>query len=268
MFRTRLFAFVMAGIVAFLSAGCLLTVEPETAQNPVGTEHTVIATLLDPESIEEEEFCENLFEEIEDLEPEDLEDEDLEELLLIFGLLCEGQIEGDSNPIGPADHNLVNFEIVSGPNAGLHSDTSGVCSPSCDEPNEDLEVSWTYQSNGTAGTDVIEVCFEEIEGIPEELGGNDLLAEILVNVLNETLGGDYYDSFEDFFCQTVEKTWIENTPTPQPQNTAAPSRPNIAAGLSGLFAGQPTALPTAPAPAAVAPSTTIRPPSTGDGGLR
>ena len=45
-------------------------------------------------------------------------------------------------------------------------------------------------------------------------------------------------------------------------------RPNIGAGLSGLFAGQPTPLPTAPgavAPAATAP--TISPPRTGDGGL-
>ena len=44
--------------------------------------------------------------------------------------------------------------------------------------------------------------------------------------------------------------------------------PNIGAGLSGLFQGQPTALPTAPsavAPAATAP--TISPPRTGDGGL-
>jgi len=45
--------------------------------------------------------------------------------------------------------------------------------------------------------------------------------------------------------------------------------PNIGAGLSGLFAGQPTPLPSArpatTAPAAVAP--TISPPRTGDGGL-
>ena len=45
-------------------------------------------------------------------------------------------------------------------------------------------------------------------------------------------------------------------------------RPNIGAGLSGLFQGQPTPLPTAPsavAPAATAP--TISPPRTGDAGL-
>jgi hypothetical protein len=44
--------------------------------------------------------------------------------------------------------------------------------------------------------------------------------------------------------------------------------PNIGAGLSGLFQGQPTPLPTAPS--AVAPAATspvITPPRTGDAGL-
>ena len=47
-------------------------------------------------------------------------------------------------------------------------------------------------------------------------------------------------------------------------------RPNLGAGLGGLFAGQPTPLPTA-RPAAVAPAATapsISPPRTGDAGLR
>ena len=52
--------------------------------------------------------------------------------------------------------------------------------------------------------------------------------------------------------------------------TPAPNRrpPNIGAGLSGLFAGQPTPLPTT-VPAVVAPAAPapIRPPNTGDGGL-
>jgi hypothetical protein len=47
-------------------------------------------------------------------------------------------------------------------------------------------------------------------------------------------------------------------------------RPNLGAGLGGLFAGQPTPLPTA-RPAAVAPAATapsISPPRTGDAGLK
>jgi hypothetical protein len=52
------------------------------------------------------------------------------------------------------------------------------------------------------------------------------------------------------------------------QREERPRPPNIGAGLSGLFAGQPTPLPTAPA--AVAPAATspvITPPRTGDAGL-
>ena len=64
------------------------------------------------------------------------------------------------------------------------------------------------------------------------------------------------------------------TPTPtateRPRSTPTATRPpNIGAGLSGLFQGQPTPLPTTPsvsAPAATAPA--ITPPRTGDGGLR
>ena len=43
-------------------------------------------------------------------------------------------------------------------------------------------------------------------------------------------------------------------------------RPNLGGGLGGLFAGQPTPLPTAVAPAATAP--VITPPRTGDAGLK
>jgi hypothetical protein len=60
-------------------------------------------------------------------------------------------------------------------------------------------------------------------------------------------------------------------PEPTPDNRRdqnRPQPPNIGAGLSGLFNGMPTPLPTAPsavAPAATAP--TISPPRTGDAGL-
>jgi hypothetical protein len=73
---------------------------------------------------------------------------------------------------------------------------------------------------------------------------------------------------------------VEDCETPTPEPTEEPRRPpererppNIGAGLSGLFQGQPTPLPTAPsaaappsnrAPAATSP---ITPPRTGDAGL-
>jgi hypothetical protein len=57
-----------------------------------------------------------------------------------------------------------------------------------------------------------------------------------------------------------------------PEPTVAPDhggarRPNIGAGLSGLFTGQPTPLPTAPSAAAPPATSPITPPRTGDGGL-
>jgi len=65
------------------------------------------------------------------------------------------------------------------------------------------------------------------------------------------------------FCEENDPQIDCPRPTPAPRQ-----QPNIGAGLSGLFAGQPTPLPTAPsavAPAANAPS--ISPPRTGDAGL-
>jgi hypothetical protein len=65
----------------------------------------------------------------------------------------------------------------------------------------------------------------------------------------------------DFLRCTVSNAFRD----PRSQNREVP---NIGAGLSGLFNGQPTPLPTAPA--AVAPAATspvITPPRTGDGGL-
>jgi hypothetical protein len=77
----------------------------------------------------------------------------------------------------------------------------------------------------------------------------------------------------DPLCVGATKTWFEPSPTPEPEEDEDPFRPeqsrhNIGAGLSGLFAGPPTPLPTARPAAATAPSQGIRPPSTGDAGLR
>jgi hypothetical protein len=285
MLKKRLLAVLTLGLLAVLATGCIVSVEPETAENPVGTEHTVTVTLLDPDELDEEEFCDNLEDELEGYDEEDFSDEELEILLTLLFLGCGFQ-EGSTEPtaaVAPASHNFLNFEIVSGPNVGLNSDDAGGCEPSCVAPPiEGLEVSWTYTSNGVAGTDVIEVCmggfdpeFPEVIPLPP-VGGGSLsvagllpdeyatLEEIFLNVLNETLGTDH-ETLEEFLCQEVEKTWV----VPEPEVREDPIRPrppNIGAGLSGLFAGQPTPLPTTAAPAA--PSPVIRPPSTGDAGLK
>jgi CSLREA domain-containing protein len=102
-----------------------------------------------------------------------------------------------------------------------------------------------------------------------------------------TVTAELRDTFE--FLYTPEDDAVVNFfaagPTPSPSQSPSPSAspspsqtptpsaeqasqrpPNIGAGLSGLFNGIPTPLPTAAH--AVAPSATIRPPSTGDGGLK
>jgi hypothetical protein len=258
MVRTKYFAAMVAAILTVFATGCIVSFEPETAVNPVGTEHTVTVTLRESNELTEELLCnilEDAFEEIE--ESGEFDD-----------------IEFPENPcqlqeaVGPTDLADVFFEVISGPNVGTNSEEDGECDPSCTETDSDNEISWTYQSNGVAGTDIIRVCggtllepdtiFGDVNA--SQLTEEELLAlleEIFLDAINDELGSDY-ESLDELECQEVEKTWVD--PVQQ--------RPNIGAGLSGLFAGQPTALPTAPAPAAVAPSTTIRPPSTGDAGLK
>jgi hypothetical protein len=278
----RLTAVVLAGLLAVLSTACVLgDVYPETEDNPVGTDHTVTAPLINFLLIDPQDFCDNLEDKLADLEGEELQPI-TEDALEFLSDECES---GENDLLGPTFHHLVNFSIISGPNMGLNSDEHGTCDPvGCDTPNEDLEVSWTYSSNGIAGHDEILVCanpFFGIDGLPgfPPIGGGGVttaqeippefqeLDEIITDVLNDTLDTTH-ESIVEFICQTVGKNWLENTPTPEPRERVERSVPNIGAGLSGLFAGQPTALPTAPAPVAVAPSQTIRPPNTGDAGLR
>jgi hypothetical protein len=254
MARPKYFAIVIAAVFTLLATGCLVSVEPESAVNPVGTTHTVTATFDQPDGdLDEIEFLCDLF--------EDLLDEqipcEIETLETVQGAIEE-----------PTD--FVRFEVIAGPNTGTRS--NGDCVPSCNSGESvSSTISWTYRSNGVPGQDVIEVCsdasVEELEYLifllfdiyGEEFEGEGIteeeFAEALLALINEEFDQDYV-SFEDMFCETVTKTWVEER------------RPNIGAGLSGLFAGQPTPLPTAPAPAAAtAPSQGIRPPSTGDAGL-
>ena len=251
MVRTKYFAAVVAAIITVFATGCIVSFEPETAVNPVGTDHTVRVITEEPD-ISEDEFLELLCELVEELVPGEEVDCGPEQVATL---------------VEPSSHIQHHFEVLAGPNQGEHADIG----------DDDVEVVlsengtatfWTYTSNGVPGRDVIRFCdvssirgietiyllllleFEEFELSEEEFN------DVIVEFFNEQFGTEF-DSVDEMFCRTVTKTWEE------------PRRPNIGAGLSGLFAGQPTALPTAPAPAAVAPSqTTIRPPSTGDAGLR
>jgi len=251
MVNSKHFAAVIAALLTVIATGCITSFEPQTAVNPVGTEHTVTVTIELPDDFDEEEAEDALCDLLEEIFPE------FEE--------CQPEQMSAQAQVGPASHIQHDFEVISGPNQGEFADEGD--DDIVVEPFEDgARASWTYRSNGVPGTDVIRYCnalsimqielfYEFYEEESEDPLSEEEFYEAIVDFSNDQFGTDF-DSLEDIFCRTVTKTWVEER------------RPSIGAGLSGLFAGQPTALPTAPAPAAVAPSTTIRPPSTGDAGLK
>ena len=252
--RTGLLIASCLSLALFL-AGCgtILTLEPPTAVNPTGTEHTVTGTV--------EEF-------------------DLSDICEVIPSLpfCL--------PAAAAPGENVFFEVIDGPNDGKQSD--GDCGPDQDDlcfvtPPD--SISWTYRGTGGPGTDTIQFCLMMAPTIEESKAVMSNAITTFASQMGMT-EAEVVDMLEpedsvsaaaevDPGCVGVTKTWEAPTPTPTatPQvieDDARPSRPNIGAGLSGLFAGQPTALPTAvgPASAPLTPSQTIRPPSTGDAGLR
>jgi len=59
----------------------------------------------------------------------------------------------------------VTFAVVSGPNAGFDSTNTPTCNPPMCQTDAFGQVSWTYFSNGQAGTDTIEACFTDAQGV-------------------------------------------------------------------------------------------------------
>jgi hypothetical protein len=57
----------------------------------------------------------------------------------------------------------VEFDVTSGPNTGQtsHPANTGTCAPSNCTTDANGQVSWTYTSNGVAGTDTIRACFPD-----------------------------------------------------------------------------------------------------------
>jgi hypothetical protein len=62
----------------------------------------------------------------------------------------------------------VRFAVIAGPNTGQNSTIPPTCapgpSPAC-PTDANGQVSWTYFSNGTAGTDTIEACFTDAQNV-------------------------------------------------------------------------------------------------------
>jgi hypothetical protein len=242
MMSRRLWAFAVAcaAILATATGCAFLTVTPTGVQNPVGTSHTVTAQF-------------NTF------DPCDI----IPELCNIPPL-----------PVSAAIDENISFEVIDGPNQGKHSDHDCDPGPAC-VASPGSPTSWTYRGTGGPGTDTIEVCLLSEETVSETLAslttiiedpqqGAGMSVDEFLDAVNEELGTHYTD-LEALICQQVTKIWVA------PETNTEQNRPNIGGGLSGLFAGGgPQAQPTAVVPAAQAPasSTIIRPPNTGDGGLR
>jgi hypothetical protein len=68
--------------------------------------------------------------------------------------------DADGHP-SPGSGQAIEFDVISGPNAGQtsHPSNSGVCLPSDCTTDASGSVAWTYTSNGTPGTDTIQACF-------------------------------------------------------------------------------------------------------------
>jgi len=68
----------------------------------------------------------------------------------------------DGHPV-PGPGVPVEFDVTSGPNMGQtsHPVNTGTCAPSSCTTSASGQVSWTYASNGTPGTDTIRACFPE-----------------------------------------------------------------------------------------------------------
>jgi hypothetical protein len=192
-------------------------------------------------------------------------------------------IDGDPPNQIPASW-FVSFEVISGPNRGLESTTD--CDPSC-TGNGDAQVSWSYVST-RQGTDRIRVCVLPFDGDIDDIPPGE--EEFILDIIEEAAGMTFESLAEviDATCETVTKTWLDptatstTTPTPLVTPTVTPtvdaSRPNVGGAIVGVItsrsveerqASRPGAVPTTAAGAGAAGGTVaVRPPSTGDGGLR
>lgn len=95
-------------------------------------------------------------------------------------------VTSGGNPVSGV---LVSFSVIVGPNTGQVSDP-GECSvdPNCNT-DANGQTSWTYTSNGTPGTDVIEACFTDDNGVKHCAKAEKTWTEVTVDVGRMTGGG-------------------------------------------------------------------------------
>jgi hypothetical protein len=221
-----------------------LDARPESEKNPAGREHTVVA---------------------------DVEAGGNESWALLFEVIS-GPNQGqnslcESDDFEPCESDIEEC-LLSLPNDEEDLDeclAEATCDPGC-VGSGDETVTWTYESNGKSGTDVIAVCGTVFSIETRSLGVS--ISQILP-LPDEDLD-ELIEELEDAGCDIVLKEWVDDD---EDEDDEGPP-PNV----GGIFAGDldaaqrnreraraSVAPATAPPPAAAAP---IRPPSTGDAGLR
>jgi hypothetical protein len=137
----------------------------------------------------------------------------------------------------------------------------GECSPDC-VGSGDRTVSWSYRGTGGPGTDYIIVCAATL--LIEQFASRDAIADVGISQIDDELREEL-ESYEEDGCDVLTKTWKDDS---------AEAGGRFLGG--SLFAGDMSAAERnreramASAVVATAPraaETTVRPPSTGDGGL-
>jgi hypothetical protein len=257
-------------LVVLASVGCLdVDATPEEDINPVGTTHTVSVTVDEPP--QESDWIAFFFV----IDGPNFNTTSIEECTVDELQIC-----------------LLFCAVVPDQCTFLG------CNPSDCTGEGDDTVSWTYQSNGQPGTDLIAVCAVEEEEIDENS------APAGTSQLTEQELADLIADLEEDGCDIVSKGWIgardgsipdedpcdlrgdmcptaTPTPTPtatgtpvtSPTATATPDNPNVGAifggNLGGVGAGRALEQQAAAAAAAAQPPpSAVRPPNTGDAGLR
>jgi hypothetical protein len=257
----KTFALPIALLLAFalLMTACV-DAEPESATNEVGESHEITATA-------DEEFVDDLCDE---------EELDCDDWLAIF-IVADGPGEGESNLVcnfldaDELEECLDELEecVFESSNPEECLVEGDECDPEGCVADLDDPISWTYENNGDDGTDTIAVCLIPIFDEQEAL--TSLLESRSQQVMQQALTDEEIDQLEDQGCDIVTKTWVDPEPTPTPVATV---RPNIAAALSGALGGgrnnaaEQAAAQAAAQQQAAAAAGAIRPPSTGDAGLR
>jgi hypothetical protein len=123
---------------------------------------------------------------------------------------------------------VIEFDVISGPNMGQtsHPTNTGTCStPGCTTDTSG-QVSWTYTSNGTPGTDTIQACFPERSAVVMRPGD------------------------EARQCRTVTKVW--EVPTPGKVTGGGQIQGDPVFSTAGSLLSAPALMPSLADPAAQA----------------